>query len=91
MRRCSEGARVDISAFEAFCFADTGFYRPLDQIDDSQSRINPRCDHLVHGVCAICGLELDRVPQQGWEIHITTTPHNHAAVVPIVAEVCARR
>jgi class III lanthionine synthetase len=81
--------------YEAFCFADPIIFRPIESIADSSSRFEVSDYSVPEGWRRTerdvwVGLHPTRitVPDQGWKIHVSSTPENAEDILKTVWDFC---
>ncbi|MER5786378.1 class III lanthionine synthetase LanKC [Streptomyces mobaraensis] len=84
--------------YEVFTLADAAWYEPLERCDDADSLLRlahedlpPGWRRRSQGVWTVLAPEGPRaIPDQGWKIHVSSTPESHEEVVRATWEICRK-
>lgn len=84
-----------VQSMQLFCMADRDFYEQPDRMADTASRYDvgevPQGWHTsAQGLWTAFHIGGSVLPEQGWKIHISTTPAQAARTLATVAGICFR-
>ncbi|MEW1828068.1 class III lanthionine synthetase LanKC [Streptomyces sp. NPDC088196] len=82
--------------YEAYLFADPVWYEALEFVDDTDSRFALADEEVPGGWrrrnegvwCFLSPADTPSLPEQGWKVHVTTTPAAAEETVTAVWQVC---